>query len=115
MANIIDKRLLITGGAGYIGTALTKRRISEGAQVTIFDSLKTGQRMLVNQHAHIFEGNVRNLEDLEYICSRSNLGTVIHLAALKSVGEGEKAPANFMNVNVSVTLNVLEVMRTKYS
>ncbi|ERL99454.1 UDP-glucose-4-epimerase [Rhodobacteraceae bacterium HIMB11] len=110
----MDKSFLVTGGAGYIGTALTKRLISEGAQVTIFDSLETGQRRLVDPRAHFFKGDVRNREDLEYICSSNNFDTVIHLAALKSVGEGEKAPANFINVNVSGTLNVLEVMRKKH-
>ena len=109
----MDKNFLITGGAGYIGTALTKRLINEGATVTVFDNLETGQRKLVDARASFFKGDVRNLADLECICSENDFDTVIHLAALKSVGEGEKAPANFMRVNVSGTLNVLEVMRNQ--
>ena len=109
----MDKSFLITGGAGYIGTALTKRLIDEGATVTVFDNLETGQRKLVDARARFFKGDVCNLEDLECICSDNDFDAVVHLAALKSVGEGEKAPANFMTVNVSGTLNVLEVMRNK--
>ena len=109
----MDKSFLITGGAGYIGTALTKRLIDEGAQVTVFDNLETGQSKLVDIRARFFKGDVRNLADLECICSGNDFDTVIHLAALKSVGESEKAPANFMTVNVSGTLNVLEVMRNQ--
>lgn len=109
----MDKSFLITGGAGYIGTALAKRLIDEGAHVTVFDNLETGQRKLVDKRAHFFKGDVRNLTDLQSICSNNNFDTVIHLAALKSVGEGEKEPGNFMTVNVSGTLNVLEIMKSQ--
>ena len=56
-------------------------------------------------------GDVLNFEDLECVCAANNIDTVIHLAALKSVGDSETAPRKFMNVNVSGTLNVLEMMK----
>ena len=77
----MDKSFLITGGAGYIGTALTKRLIDEGAQVTVFDNLETGQSKLVDARARFFKGDVRNLADLECICKGNKFETVIHLAA----------------------------------
>lgn len=109
----MNKSFLITGGAGYVGTALTKRLLDEGNKVTIFDNLVTGQRDLVDPRANFFKGDVRNPANLEYICSDNDFDMVVHLAALKAVGEGEKEPAAFMTVNVSGTLNVLETMRKK--
>lgn len=107
----MNKSFLITGGAGYIGTALSRRLLDQGAQITVFDNLITGRRDLVDPRARFVMGDVLSYVDLSLLCATNNFDTIIHLAALKSVGDSETAPRDFMNVNVSGTLNILEMMK----
>ena len=113
--NKMPKHILITGGAGYIGTALTKRLLDEGFLITVFDNLQTGQRELIDQRAEFIKGDVCDSTHLDEVCVTNQFHTVIHLAALKSVGDGEKYPANFTRINVMGTLNILEVMKKNHS
>ena len=103
--------ILITGGAGYIGTSLTKRLLDEGLGVTVFDNLNTGQRELVDKRAQFVLGDVLDCVGLEKVCVSNHFDSVIHLAALKSVREGEQNPSEFVEKNVIGTLNVLETMK----
>lgn len=101
----MNKSFLVTGGAGYIGTSLTKRLLDEGAKVTIFDNLKYGNRDLVDKRAVFIMGDVCDSEALDKVFTSNTFDTVIHLAALKSVEESEKNPAEFIHVNVTGTIN----------
>ena len=109
----MNKNFLVTGGAGYIGTSLTKRLLDEGAKVTIFDNLKYGNRDLVDTRAVFIMGDVCDSEALDKVFTSNTFDTVIHLAALKSVEESEKNPAEFIHVNVTGTINILEIMKKK--
>lgn len=108
----MNRKILITGGAGYIGTSLTRRLLDEGAKVTVFDNLKYGNRDLVDKRASFIMGDVCDCVVLNKAFASNTFDTVIHLAALKSVGESEKNPADFMRVNVIGTVNILENMKT---
>ncbi len=103
--------ILITGGAGYIGTALTQSLLQRGYTVTVYDSLSTGQIELVDSRATVVEGDIMDSPSLTTALSAQQYDVVIHLAALKSVGDGEENPAEYYRINVQGTVNVLEAMR----
>ncbi|MFW0871379.1 MAG: UDP-glucose 4-epimerase GalE [Patescibacteria group bacterium] len=104
-------RILITGGAGYIGTALAHNFLSQGYQVSIFDNFSTGQREKIPQGAQVIVGDVTKRAEISEAMKQSAPTQVIHLAALKMVGESEEDPGKYYRVNVLGTLNVLEAMK----
>lgn len=107
----MHKKILVIGGAGYIGTALSTRLLTEGARITVFDNLSTGQIDLIDRRAEFVRGDIRNASEVEHVCLARDFDMVIHLAALKSVNTGQLEPANFVKSNVTGTLNTLEAMR----
>ena len=105
------KKVGVTGGAGFIGSNLTQRLISEGHDVVVFDDLSTGLNSNIDQsnctfiHASITDPQALNsaLKDCQ---------TIFHLAARGSVPRSIKNPVATHTVNATGTLNVLEVARS---
>jgi UDP-glucose 4-epimerase len=103
-------KVLITGGAGFIGSHLAEELAQRGKHPVIFDSLKTGKKENLNAVDHTFiEGDVRDIERL----SRAAAGcdSIFHLAALTSVVQSMQEPADYIDVNLNGMLNVLNVSR----
>lgn len=108
------KKILITGGAGFIGSNLTEYFLGKGYQVTVLDNFATGHRHNIAQHEgnpdfSLIEGDIRNTDD----CAKAVEGVdyVLHQAALGSVPRSIKDPQTSNEVNISGFLNMLVAAR----
>ena len=101
----------VTGGAGFIGSNLTRRLISEGHEVVVFDDLSTGLISNVDQSECVFH-NASIIDPKALYASLKDCQTIFHLAARGSVPRSIKNPAATHDVNATGTLNVLEVARS---
>ena len=104
------KRILVTGGAGFIGSNLTDALLSAGHEVRVLDNFSTGKRENLAHLAgcgkfSLFEGDIRNMDD----CRRAveNIDAVFHEAALGSVPRSIKTPQLTTDVNISGFVNML--------
>lgn len=111
---LANKKVLITGGAGFIGSNLTEALLELGAQVTCLDNFATGHHhnttpFLANPKYTLIEGDIRNLEDCHTACKGQDF--VLHQAALGSVPRSINDPITTNDVNVSGFLNMLVATR----
>lgn len=102
-------RVLVTGGAGYIGSHLVRRLTEAGHVPVVFDSLRTGTVNAVRE-VELIVGDVRDAAALDAAFGASHIEAVIHMAALKSPAESLHDPGIYFDVNVGGTLAVLEAM-----
>ncbi len=105
-------RVLVTGGAGFIGSHLVRRLVAEGFQVTVLDNLSSGHLGnldCVSSEVRFVEGDVRDPGVVGEAASGAE--AVIHLAALIDVAESIEKPHLYLDVNVLGTLNVLEAAK----
>jgi nucleoside-diphosphate-sugar epimerase len=102
-------RILVTGGAGFIGSHIAERYVQLGHDVVVLDNLSTGLQGNVPDGARLVEGDVRNL----WTCREACVGVdvVFHEAALGSVPRSVIDPMTSFEVNAGGTLNVLEAAR----
>jgi UDP-glucose 4-epimerase len=103
-------KLLVTGGAGYIGSVMTAQLLEAGHEVTVFDNLSKGHLPAVPAGASFVEGNLLDEERLKQVLTAGFDG-VLHFAALSLVGESVQQPVRYYRNNVCGTLNLLEAMR----
>ncbi len=103
-------KLLVTGGAGYIGSVVAAQLIEAGHEVTVLDNLRKGHRAAVSKQAQFIEADLLNQERLTQILSVGFDG-VLHFAALSLVGESVQQPERYYRNNVVGTLNLLDAMR----
>ncbi len=102
-------KVLVVGGAGYIGSHTVRALQNAGHAVIVFDNLSAGQKG--EQHAHVFKGDIRNRKDLEEVFSDKNFDAVVHFAAKIEVKESMIDPGLYYENNVLGTINILEAMR----
>jgi UDP-glucose 4-epimerase len=102
-------KLLVTGGAGYIGSIVSRRLIAQGHEVVVFDSLERGHREAVAPEAKLIVADLRNPDEVDAALS-SGFDGVLHFAALALVGESVEHPERYYRTNVGGTLNLLEAM-----
>lgn len=110
----MNSSVLITGGAGFIGSNLCEYFISKGYKVTCLDNFATGHRhnieaLLSNENFTLIEGDIRNIEDCR--TAVQNVDFVLHQAALGSVPRSVDDPITSNEVNVSGFLNMLVAAR----
>lgn len=103
--------ILVTGGAGYIGSHMVKLLVHRGHQVTVFDNLSTGHRDAVSA-ADFVEGDLRRRGHAARAFEGRQIDVVMHFAASCYVGESVQNPAKYYTNNIIGTLNLLEAMRT---
>ena len=101
--------VLITGGAGYIGSHVAKALARIGREVILYDNLSAGHREAA-LGAPLIEGDIRDVEALRTAFRRHQVTAVMHFAALASVGDSVRDPAPYYRHNVEGTLSVLEAM-----
>ena len=102
-------RILVTGGAGYIGSETARRFVSAGHDVVVLDDLRRGHREAV-ERIPLIVGDVRDLDLVTDTLRRQRIEAVVHFAALKSVEESVADPGSYFDVNVGGTLAVLRAM-----
>jgi UDP-glucose 4-epimerase len=110
--NSADRSILVTGGAGYIGSHAVKALEARGLNVIILDNLVYGHRDLVeaNFQAELIVGEIGDKDLLANIFSTHKIDAVIHFAAYGYVGESVVNPAKYYQNNVVQTISLLDVM-----
>jgi UDP-glucose 4-epimerase len=103
-------KLLITGGAGYIGSIVARHLLSSGHTVVVLDNLEEGHTQAVPSGATLVVADLLDLEALHATVGQS-FDAVLHFAALALVGESGVRPERYYRTNINGTLNLLEAMR----
>ncbi|HEX3618642.1 MAG TPA: UDP-glucose 4-epimerase GalE [Solirubrobacteraceae bacterium] len=103
-------KLLVTGGAGYIGSIVARLLIANGHEIVVLDNLERGHREAVPAEAQLIVGDLRNPEDPRGALRAGGFDGVLHFAALALVGESVEHPELYYRTNVTGTLNLLEAM-----
>lgn len=100
-------KVIVTGGAGFIGSHLVDALVERGDEVLIVDNLSTGKRENINPRAELFKFDIRNENIKTEFSNLSNVDYVFHLAALPHVPFSFHYPVQTNNVNINGTLNVI--------
>jgi UDP-glucose 4-epimerase len=103
-------RILITGGAGYIGSVVAEQLLKAGNQVIVFDNLSRGHRQAVPKNAELIVADLADRDRLEQVFGTCAIDAVMHFAGLIEAGESMKAPEKFFRNNTCNALTLLEVM-----
>ncbi len=101
-------RVLVTGGAGYIGSILVDQLLERGFHVVVLDDLSTGHRQAVARGAGFVQGGVGNRELVEALLERERIEAIIHLAAFALVPESVAQPRKYVTNNVTAARVLLE-------
>ena len=104
-------RILVTGGAGYIGSVVAEELINNGHEVVVYDNLQKGHRAAVNRKATFVEADLLDGETLGRTIRGNAIEAVVHLAAYALVGESVQQPAEYYRNNVIGGVTLLSVMR----
>lgn len=102
-------KILVTGGAGFIGSNVVDGLIAEGHEVAVVDDLSTGLRKNLNEKAKFFEQDITDKEALAEIFSEFQPEAIHHLAAQASVRRSVEEPAEDVKINVVGTINLLDL------
>ena len=103
-------KILVAGGAGYIGSVTTQMLCDADHQVVVFDNLERGYRPAVDPRAHFIKGDLRNKQDILSALEIEQPDAIIHFAAYIEVGESMKEPLPFFENNITGSLNLMHAM-----
>jgi UDP-glucose 4-epimerase len=103
-------KVLVTGGAGYIGSVVTSELIRRGHQVTVYDNLSHGFRAAVPKKTDLVVGDIADRTNLTRVITTCGIDAVMHFAAFIEAGESMKVPERYFRNNSANTLSLLEVM-----
>ena len=111
-------KILITGGAGYIGSHTLISLAKAGYDFVVFDNLSNSSKKSIKRVEKIIKkpiafekGDIRNKKDLNKVFKKYEIDSVIHFAGLKAVGESVENPLSYYDNNIVGTLKLLEVMK----
>ncbi|MDK8544919.1 UDP-glucose 4-epimerase GalE [Corynebacterium pseudodiphtheriticum] len=102
--------VLVTGGAGYVGSVCSAVLLESGHDVSIIDDFSTGNRDAVPAEAHLIEGELSKI--IDQVLAENSFDAVVHCAARSLVGESVSNPELYWHANVVTTLRLLDAMRT---
>jgi UDP-glucose 4-epimerase len=103
-------RVLVAGGAGYIGSHTVQELLARGIEAVTFDDFSTGRRELV-PGGEVIEGDLLDREDVRAAFATGPFDAVLHFASLIEVGESYRDPAKYYTHNLDTSLNLLDAMR----
>ena len=110
--------ILVTGGAGYIGSHTCVELLNRGYEVVVLDNLYNSSEKaldrvkgITGKSVKFYQGDILNGEDLEEVFEKENIENVIHFAGLKAVGESVAKPWEYYHNNITGTLLLCDVMR----
>jgi UDP-glucose 4-epimerase len=104
-------KVLVTGGAGYIGSHTVKNLLGRGHEVVVVDDLSSGRRELVAPGCRLVKADIREAKALDRVFRRHRFGAVLHFASLIQVGESFLDPAKYYLHNLTGSLTLLEAVR----
>ena len=103
-------KILVTGGAGYIGSFMTKCLLERGDEVVVADSLERGHEEVIDSRAKFYQGNLLDKNFVESLFRENKFDGVIHFAGFISMGESMENPYIYFQNNVFSALNLMEEM-----
>ncbi|SHM67073.1 UDP-glucose 4-epimerase GalE [Gracilibacillus kekensis] len=103
-------RILVLGGAGYIGSHAVYQLIDQGNEVVVIDNLLTGHQKAIHPEVTFYNGDIRDIEFLREVFSHEKIDGVIHFAANSLVGESMEDPLKYFDNNVYGTQVLLQAM-----
>jgi UDP-glucose 4-epimerase len=103
------EKILVVGGAGYIGCHMVKMLLAKGHDVITLDNFSTGYRRLVTG-GELVEGRLGDRELLDRVFSENHISTVMHFAAFSLVGESMQQPLKYYENNVAETVSLIDAM-----
>jgi UDP-glucose 4-epimerase len=104
-------RVLVTGGAGYIGSVVSEQLVSDSHEDVIYDNLSKGHRGAVVEGARFVQGDLLEADQLRQTLNDNRIEAVIHMAASSLVGESVQEPSKYYHNNVVAGLVLLDAMR----
>ena len=104
-------RILVVGGAGYVGSTTVERLVADGHEVTVYDDLSSGHRGSVIEGARLVIGDIGDQAHLEQVLGDGRIESVLHCAAKSLVGESMTSPGLYYRNNVAGGVALLEAMR----
>ena len=105
--------ILITGGAGYIGSHIVEKLVKTNNKIIILDNLITGYKKLINKKAIFIKGDIKNYKKLLNIVKKYKINSIIHLAAYLNISEAEKNKKKYYLNNVVGTLNIIKCCKNE--
>lgn len=104
------KRILVVGGAGYIGSVCVEELLDAGYEVAVFDNLSEGHRSAVDVRARFFQGDLADRDVIRHAMEECQPEGVMHFAANALVGESMHNPSKYFRNNVAAGINLLDAM-----
>ena len=108
---MFTNNILVTGGAGYIGSHIIEILIKKKFKVFIYDNLVTGYKRLINKKAIFIKGDIKNSKLLKKTIHDNNIDSIIHLAGYLNISEGQKNKKKYYRNNVIGTLNLMKACK----
>lgn len=108
----MDETVLVTGGAGYIGSHAVRRLLRAGYRVVILDDLSTGHRWAVPSDVPLIVADIADTSAVTAAIREHAVSSVLHFAARSLVAESESDPASYYHTNVCGTAHLLDAMRS---
>ncbi|WP_415314530.1 UDP-glucose 4-epimerase GalE [Candidatus Pelagibacter sp. Uisw_137] len=105
------QNILVTGGAGYIGSHIIELLVKKNLNTIILDNLSTGHKELINKKSKFIKADIKNLTILKKIIKDENITSIIHLAACLNVSEAEAKPRKYYCNNVLGTINLVKACK----
>ena len=103
-------KILVTGGAGYIGSIVVEELIAKGESVVVFDDLSQGHREAVHPNAQFIKGDLSNREQIDAVLAQERPEAIMHFASRTLVGESMQQPFLYLGDNVANGLNLFVSM-----
>ena len=102
--------ILVTGGAGYIGSVVVEDLRANGATVVVLDNLSRGYRAAVAPEVRFYEGDIGNKDLVKQICAENEISAAMHFSAFIAVGESVEKPAMYYENNTQQTQKLLDAL-----
>lgn len=106
-------KILVTGGAGYIGSFMVKSLLDRGEEVVVFDSLERGHGDAIDSRAKFIQGDIKNTSGLDSLFGSEKFDALMHFAAYISVEESQSNPSKYYENNVVGSQNLFETAINK--
>ena len=106
-----NTNILITGGAGYIGSHIVEQLVNQKNNIIIIDNLVTGYKRLINKKAKFIKADIKNRSKINKIIKDYNITSIIHLAAYLNISEAEKNKRKYYDNNIIGTKNLLNACK----